>query len=208
MFTSPAVYCVDSSPGPRYHVDAKMTRFGRDGTPSFSMLGRMKEQSKFLPLHCEKWVSFQSMFSFIERYLKSYSQLLQTISRYRKTLVSDTCWDPVCQLLKLKIRCSSTVWFWLDGFILFSCSLFTRGALADTRTGDLQSGESRAMQRPASTPPPTRWALAHSTAAWTQYRPLTSTASLPSWALKSQISQPVQATHCWVLTAREDHLWI
>ncbi|XP_010884684.1 outer dense fiber protein 3-like protein 2a [Esox lucius] len=33
---------VDSSPGPRYHVDAKMTRFGRDGTPSFSMLGRAR----------------------------------------------------------------------------------------------------------------------------------------------------------------------
>nr|AAH92779.1 Zgc:110183 [Danio rerio]AAI64831.1 Zgc:110183 protein [Danio rerio] len=33
---------VDSSPGPRYRVDAKMTRFGRDGTPSYSMLGRRK----------------------------------------------------------------------------------------------------------------------------------------------------------------------
>uniref|UniRef100_A0AAY4ALR3 Outer dense fiber of sperm tails 3-like 2b n=2 Tax=Denticeps clupeoides TaxID=299321 RepID=A0AAY4ALR3_9TELE len=33
---------VDSSPGPQYHVDAKMTRFGRDGTPSFSMQGRAK----------------------------------------------------------------------------------------------------------------------------------------------------------------------
>uniref|UniRef100_A0A8C1EQ64 Outer dense fiber of sperm tails 3-like 2a n=1 Tax=Cyprinus carpio carpio TaxID=630221 RepID=A0A8C1EQ64_CYPCA len=34
---------VDSSPGPQYHVDAKMTRFGRDGTPSYSMLGRKKK---------------------------------------------------------------------------------------------------------------------------------------------------------------------
>ncbi|KAL7876497.1 hypothetical protein AOLI_G00114600 [Acnodon oligacanthus] len=33
---------VDSSPGPLYHVDAKVTRFGRDGTPSYSMLGRKK----------------------------------------------------------------------------------------------------------------------------------------------------------------------
>ncbi|XP_030629347.1 outer dense fiber protein 3-like protein 2a [Chanos chanos] len=33
---------VDSSPGPQYHIDAKMTRFGRDGTPSYSMLGRKK----------------------------------------------------------------------------------------------------------------------------------------------------------------------
>ncbi|XP_017326586.1 outer dense fiber protein 3-like protein 2a isoform X1 [Ictalurus punctatus] len=32
----------DSSPGPRYHVDSKITRFGRDGTPSYSMLGRKK----------------------------------------------------------------------------------------------------------------------------------------------------------------------
>ncbi|XP_016385330.1 outer dense fiber protein 3-like protein 2 [Sinocyclocheilus rhinocerous] len=34
---------VDSSPGPQYHVDAKMTRFGRDGTPSYSMLGKKKK---------------------------------------------------------------------------------------------------------------------------------------------------------------------
>lgn len=34
---------VDSSPGPQYHIDAKMTRFGRDGTPSYSMLGRKKK---------------------------------------------------------------------------------------------------------------------------------------------------------------------
>uniref|UniRef100_A0A3B4U0W7 CIMAP1 family member D n=1 Tax=Seriola dumerili TaxID=41447 RepID=A0A3B4U0W7_SERDU len=37
------MYCVDSSPGPQYHVDAKITRFGKDGTPAYSMLGRMKE---------------------------------------------------------------------------------------------------------------------------------------------------------------------
>ncbi|XP_026876864.1 outer dense fiber protein 3-like protein 2a [Electrophorus electricus] len=33
---------VDSSPGPLYHVDSKITRFGRDGIPSYSMLGRKK----------------------------------------------------------------------------------------------------------------------------------------------------------------------
>lgn len=43
-----AVYCVDSSPGPQYHIDAKITRFGRDGTPAYSILGRVKAQSKFL----------------------------------------------------------------------------------------------------------------------------------------------------------------
>lgn len=47
MFSLPAVYCVDSSPGPQYHIDAKITRFGRDGTPAYSMLGRMKAESKF-----------------------------------------------------------------------------------------------------------------------------------------------------------------
>ncbi|CAB1413575.1 unnamed protein product [Pleuronectes platessa] len=31
---------VDSSPGPRYHVDSKVTRFGRMETPSYSILGR------------------------------------------------------------------------------------------------------------------------------------------------------------------------
>ncbi|XP_068457398.1 protein CIMAP1D-like [Clinocottus analis] len=37
---SSAMVCVDSSPGPRYHVDAKVTRFGRTEPPSYSMLGR------------------------------------------------------------------------------------------------------------------------------------------------------------------------
>lgn len=35
-----AVVSVDSSPGPRYHIDAKVTRFGRMETPSYSILGR------------------------------------------------------------------------------------------------------------------------------------------------------------------------
>ncbi|XP_030290135.1 outer dense fiber protein 3-like protein 2b [Sparus aurata] len=40
------MYCVDSSPGPKYHIDAKVTRFGRDGTPAYSMLGRMKAEKE------------------------------------------------------------------------------------------------------------------------------------------------------------------
>ena len=36
----PAVVSVDSSPGPRYHIDSKVTRFGRMETPSYSILGR------------------------------------------------------------------------------------------------------------------------------------------------------------------------
>ncbi|XP_063058111.1 outer dense fiber protein 3-like protein 2b [Engraulis encrasicolus] len=37
------LYSIDSSPGPQYFVDAKITRFGRDGTPAYSMLGRMRK---------------------------------------------------------------------------------------------------------------------------------------------------------------------
>ena len=43
------VYSVDSSPGPQYYIDAKMTRFGRDGNPAYSMLGRVRGPSKFTP---------------------------------------------------------------------------------------------------------------------------------------------------------------
>ncbi|XP_071261902.1 protein CIMAP1D-like isoform X2 [Salvelinus alpinus] len=35
------LYGVDSSPGPQYYIDAKITRFGRDGNPAYSMLGRL-----------------------------------------------------------------------------------------------------------------------------------------------------------------------
>ncbi|XP_041861259.1 outer dense fiber protein 3-like protein 2b [Melanotaenia boesemani] len=40
------MYCVDSSPGPQYHLDAKITRFGKDGMPAYSMLGRVKPQQE------------------------------------------------------------------------------------------------------------------------------------------------------------------
>ncbi|KAM9831168.1 outer dense fiber protein 3-like protein 2b [Neosynchiropus ocellatus] len=40
------IFGVDSSPGPRYHVQAKMTRFGKDGTPAYSMLGRIKPRNE------------------------------------------------------------------------------------------------------------------------------------------------------------------
>ncbi|KAM9762616.1 outer dense fiber protein 3-like protein 2b [Menidia menidia] len=42
------MYYVDSSPGPLYCVDAKMTRFGKDGIPAFSILGRLKPQKELL----------------------------------------------------------------------------------------------------------------------------------------------------------------
>ncbi|XP_005999549.1 ciliary microtubule associated protein 1A [Latimeria chalumnae] len=51
-YTSPAfsfrgklsdiMFFKDSSPGPRYYFDPKMTRFGKDGSPAYSMLGRSK----------------------------------------------------------------------------------------------------------------------------------------------------------------------
>ncbi|XP_066503143.1 outer dense fiber protein 3-like protein 2b [Hoplias malabaricus] len=34
------MYYVDSSPGPRYHIDASVTRFGKDGSPAYSIHGR------------------------------------------------------------------------------------------------------------------------------------------------------------------------
>ncbi|MGH0181753.1 UNVERIFIED_CONTAM: hypothetical protein FKN15_024401 [Acipenser sinensis] len=47
MSQCPSLYFVDSSPGPRYYIDAKVTRFGRDGTPAYSMLGRIRDSSAF-----------------------------------------------------------------------------------------------------------------------------------------------------------------
>uniref|UniRef100_A0A4W4E1I5 Outer dense fiber of sperm tails 3-like 2b n=1 Tax=Electrophorus electricus TaxID=8005 RepID=A0A4W4E1I5_ELEEL len=40
---SNTMYCVDSSPGPRYHIDSKVTRFGKNGSPAYSILGRTSE---------------------------------------------------------------------------------------------------------------------------------------------------------------------
>lgn len=37
-----AAVSVDSSPGPRYRIDAKVTQFGRMETPSYCILGRGK----------------------------------------------------------------------------------------------------------------------------------------------------------------------
>ncbi|XP_032902444.1 outer dense fiber protein 3-like protein 2 [Amblyraja radiata] len=39
---SSALYYNSCSPGPRYYVDPKITRFGRNGTPSYSMAARVK----------------------------------------------------------------------------------------------------------------------------------------------------------------------
>ena len=37
----------DGSPGPGYFVDPTISRFGRDGNPSYSILGRQKDPSEF-----------------------------------------------------------------------------------------------------------------------------------------------------------------
>ncbi|XP_042198750.1 outer dense fiber protein 3-like protein 2 [Callorhinchus milii] len=42
-----ALYYSDCSPGPQYYVDPKITRFGQNGTPAYSMLGRAKHSSKY-----------------------------------------------------------------------------------------------------------------------------------------------------------------
>ena len=41
-----AVFRKDCSPGPGYHIDSATTRFGTDGTPSYSILGRQRDQSE------------------------------------------------------------------------------------------------------------------------------------------------------------------
>ncbi|MFT7818800.1 hypothetical protein Z043-107073, partial [Arapaima gigas] len=43
---SSSMYFIDSSPGPRYHIDGKMTRFGRDSVPAFTILGRPRGSAR------------------------------------------------------------------------------------------------------------------------------------------------------------------
>ncbi|XP_014862350.1 PREDICTED: outer dense fiber protein 3-like protein 2 [Poecilia mexicana] len=43
---STAMISIDSSPGPRYYVGGKLTRFGRTETPSYSMSGRGRRIGK------------------------------------------------------------------------------------------------------------------------------------------------------------------
>ena len=38
----------DCSPGPVYFIDPALSRFGRDGTPSYSILGRQNDPSMCL----------------------------------------------------------------------------------------------------------------------------------------------------------------
>ena len=39
------VFRKDSSPGPVYFIDPMLSRRGRDGTPSYSILGRQRDPS-------------------------------------------------------------------------------------------------------------------------------------------------------------------
>jgi hypothetical protein len=36
----------DCSPGPGYFIDARISRYGKDGNPSYSILGRQRDPSK------------------------------------------------------------------------------------------------------------------------------------------------------------------
>lgn len=42
------VFSSDCSPGPGYKIDPRITRAGVDGTPSYSMLGRQRDQRKYI----------------------------------------------------------------------------------------------------------------------------------------------------------------
>lgn len=41
------MFSSDCSPGPGYKIDPRITRAGVDGTPSYSMLGRQRDQRKY-----------------------------------------------------------------------------------------------------------------------------------------------------------------
>lgn len=45
-----AVFWKDCSPGPGYYVKSSITRFGTDGTPMYSILGRAKDPSKSISI--------------------------------------------------------------------------------------------------------------------------------------------------------------
>uniref|UniRef100_UPI001EAEDBF0 outer dense fiber protein 3-like protein 2 n=1 Tax=Oncorhynchus gorbuscha TaxID=8017 RepID=UPI001EAEDBF0 len=66
---------VDCSPGPQYHIDAKMTRFGRVSTPSYSMLGRARRVASL----------FQTAgpYSPEKAHLRPSSYTIRSLSRYR-----------------------------------------------------------------------------------------------------------------------------
>lgn len=57
-----SVFKKDCSPGPGYFIDATISRTGRDGTPSYSILGRQKDASKFNLLNFASMV-FYSVYS-------------------------------------------------------------------------------------------------------------------------------------------------
>jgi len=51
-----AVFRKDCSPGPGYFVDSTTTRFGTDGTPSYSILGRAKDPSEYSMCSFQKYI--------------------------------------------------------------------------------------------------------------------------------------------------------
>lgn len=121
-----AVYCVDCSPGPKYHIDAKMTRFGRDGTPAYSMLGRIKSKSKFHFITWRHWSVIRNTCAWRHFWGRSVS----------------------CSNWKFKLFYSANQ----DICCRFNSSLSIRAAVPDTWTRNIQPWESSTVQPPAETP--------------------------------------------------------
>ena len=64
----------DSSPGPGYMVHPSITRYGKDGTPCYSILGRAKEQSIKIALDLFQSLTFSHKFIIV-----FYTKSLQSI---------------------------------------------------------------------------------------------------------------------------------
>ena len=57
-----SVFSKDASPGPVHSFDPRLSRFGKDGTPSYSILGRQKDlgQSETHPIASSQLLSLQT----------------------------------------------------------------------------------------------------------------------------------------------------
>ena len=71
----------DCSPGPGYFIDPRINRTGRDGTPSYSILGRQKD-GKAIQTPAPGAYSPEKVHPQGERHAPAYSMAMRT--RYRK----------------------------------------------------------------------------------------------------------------------------
>ena len=60
----------DSSPGPVYFIDPMLSRRGRDGTPSYSILGRQRDPS--MKLNIKRQFVFLSFHRHIQDSISRY----------------------------------------------------------------------------------------------------------------------------------------